>query len=142
MRRAHHRALGASPQVYYRSDGSFADHATHYFVMTAQLESLLSFGAVRTADGGGGGGPYAAHNIDAAELEAYARRAIRAFVPALSSRPLVDGSMQLFDFSERRQSSVAAAIARDASEYNASGSREMLVTRVGDALQVGPACEE
>ena len=63
-------------------------------------------------------------------------------MPALSSRPLVDGSMQLFDFSERRQSSIAAAVAHDASEYNESGSREMLVTRVGDALQVGPACEE
>ena len=33
--------------VYYRSTGAFSHEATHYFVMTAQADSLVRYGALR-----------------------------------------------------------------------------------------------
>ena len=73
-------------------------------------------------------------NVDRQRLEAYARAAIVAFVPALGEQPLVPGQLSVFDFSSRRQSSQAAAVVPGA----VLGGRQetcCLVTRVGDALQ-------
>ena len=51
----------------------------------------------------------------------------------------MEGSLQLFDFSERKQSNLAATLvpARrfGAASPDASPHAEVLVTRVGDALQ-------
>ena len=38
-------------------------------------------------------------NIDYAKLEAYARRAVGAFVPSLASQEIVPNQLSLFDFS-------------------------------------------
>jgi len=120
--------------VYYRSSGAFADAATHYFVMTTSQDALQGFGALRDPRVTEVASACAPANVDAQRLEAYARAAIVAFVPALGEQPLVPGQLSVFDFSSRRQSSQAAAVVPGA----VLGGRQetcCLVTRVGDALQ-------
>ena len=126
--------------VYYRSTGAFSDAATHYFVMTTELEALVAAGALRSA---AVEGPLtAASNVVTSRLEAYARAAIGAFVPTLAAQEMVPGQLSIFDFSERKQSSRAALLV-DASLISgkpalapAEGAAGcVLVTRVGDALQ-------
>ena len=58
--------------------------------------------------------------------------AIAAFVPPLTTQPLIPNQLRLFDFSERWQSSKAAALVGGSS---LGGRDQILVTRVGDALQ-------
>jgi len=117
--------------VYYRSSGNFADCATHYFVMTTELEALVEWGAVLSREEAE---PTHASNVDKAKLEAYARRAIAAFVPSLAQQPMVPNQLQIFDFSERKSSNRAALIVPGATLGGGPASR-VLVTRVGDALQ-------
>ena len=120
--------------VYYRSSGAFADAATHYFVMTTSQDALQAFGALRDPRVTEATIACAPANVDRQRLEAYARAAIVAFVPALGEQPLVPGQLSVFDFSSRRQSSQAAAVVPGA----VLGGRQetcCLVTRVGDALQ-------
>ena len=120
--------------VYYRSTGAFSDAATHYFVMTTTSDALAAWGALRDPRLREGELCGAA-NQDAERLESYARQAVRCFVPELASREIVPGQLSLFDFSERKQSNVAAAVVPGAS-FGSGQSRSMcLVTRVGDALQ-------
>lgn len=124
--------------VYYRSTGNFAPHATHYFVMTTEQDALLAAGALKEAVPAGGAGPCHRSNINYARLEAYARRAVAAFVPPLESKRMVEGSLGLFDFSERRQSTRAAAIVDGAALGGSGGDghdKRLVVARVGDALQ-------
>ena len=123
--------------VYYRSTGAFSEAASHYFVMTADADSLRAMGALRSTDV-----PEvqlcAAANVDKAQLEAYVRIAVGEFVPALSSAELVaKQGVQIFDFSERKVSNKASVLLDASSLSGAPGSR-VLVTRVGDALQVRP----
>jgi len=119
--------------VYYRSTGAFSPEATHYFVMTAQADSLVSFGAFKRAL------PQATicgrDNLDLQKLEGFARTAIAEFVPELAAHELVPSSLQLFDFSERKQSSAAAAAFSPTVFGGAAGGGAVVVTRVGDALQ-------
>ncbi len=117
--------------VYYRSNGNFADCATHYFVMTSEMEALVAAGAVRSLSVSE---PTARENVDLAKLEAYARQAISAFVPSLTQQPLVPEQLQIFDFSERKSSNRAALLVPGATLGGSPASR-VLVTRVGDALQ-------
>ena len=117
--------------VYYRSSGNFADCATHYFVMTSDLEALMVAGAVRSLSVPE---PTSRENVDRSKLEAYARQAISAFVPALAQQPLVPDQLQIFDFSERKSSNRAAILVPGATLGGSPASR-VLVTRVGDALQ-------
>jgi hypothetical protein len=120
--------------VYYRSTGTFSDAPTHYFVMTSTSDALAAFGALhdpRLREGELCG----TANQNAERLEAYARQAVRCFVPELAAQPLVPGQLSLFDFSERKQSNRAAAVV-PGSSFGSGQSRSMcLVTRVGDALQ-------
>ena len=122
--------------VYYRSTGAFAPQATHYFVMTGSLASLVAAGALRSADV-----PElcAGPNVDRDRLGAYARAAVAAFVPELAGHALLDGTLQIFDFSERKQSNAAAVVVPserfDPAGAAAAAAEPVLVTRVGDALQ-------
>ena len=59
-------------QVYYRSTGAFSEAASHYFVMTADADSLHAFGALRSVDE-----PErmcAAANVDREALVGYVRK--------------------------------------------------------------------
>ena len=126
--------------VYYRSSGAFSDAATHYFVMTTELDALHAFGVLLVADA-----PelLAPSNVDVARLELYTRAAIALFVPLLKEQPMVPGQLSLFDFSERWQSSKAAALVpplppppHQPASRAAADPPPLLATRVGDALQV------
>ena len=124
--------------VYYRSTGAFAATASHYFVMTADAESLCQSGALRSIDVAEAT-LCAASNVDRDKLVAYARRAVAEFVPELAETPLIDdlpgvSGVQIFDFSERKVSNRASVLV-DADSLGGSEGQQVLVTRVGDALQ-------
>jgi hypothetical protein len=99
--------------------------------MTSDLEALMVAGAVRSLSVPE---PTSRENVDRSKLEAYARQAISAFVPALAQQPLVPDQLQIFDFSERKSSNRAAILVPGATLGGSPASR-VLVTRVGDALQ-------
>ena len=67
-------------------------------------------------------------------LGTYARLCIAEFVPPLANWPFVPNQLQIFDFSERKQSSAAAA-AMSPSVFGGAADGAVVVTRVGDALQ-------
>ena len=136
--------------VYYRSTGAYSEWATHYFVMTAQADSMLSFGALKQAAVAHDPNSLCARsNIDYEKMESYCRRAVGAFVPQLETHELVPNQLQLFDFSERKQSNRATALvpskklaasaqggaAAAAGGDGGAAHSQVLVTRVGDALQ-------
>ena len=115
--------------------------------MTTDLSALHAFGALATdtirLDDGTPIDPCRASNIQASRLEAYARLAIATFVPSLARHPMVPQQLSLFDFSERTCSNRAAVIvdaARIGAAPGASAGGKVLVTRVGDALQVREGC--
>ena len=118
--------------VYYRSTGAFSPAATHYFVMTAESDSLLAAGALIAPDPADG--LCSAPNVRKDRLAAYARAAVGAFVPQLAAAELVPGQLQIFDFSERKQSNKASALL-SAGAFGGDPAAQVLVTRVGDALQ-------
>ena len=91
--------------------------------MTAQADSLAAAGALRSLEPAvhGPGGLCAAANVDAARLEGYVRAAVAEFVPGLARQPVVPGSLQIFDFSERKQSNRAATLV-DADHFHRRGS--------------------
>ncbi len=119
--------------VYYKSDGHFAQCASHYFVMTASADSLLTMGALRSADCAAG--LCSAANVDCTILERYARRAVAQFKPELADNALVPGTVQIFDFSERKQSNRAAMAVAASTLGSLDDSERVVITRVGDALQ-------
>jgi hypothetical protein len=121
--------------VYYRSTGAFAATSIHYFVMTTEADALAAAGVLHAACPEDGSPPTASTNVDVTKLEAYARRAVRAFVPILSEHPLVPGTLSLFDFSERKQSNRAALLVPATQLGGVPSAPSVLVTRVGDALQ-------
>ena len=53
--------------------------------MTTELDALVAAGAVKAA-AGDGADMCAPSNVDSARLEAYARRAVAAFVPSLAAQ--------------------------------------------------------
>ena len=112
--------------VYYNQPNS-----SHYFVMTAEAEGLLKAGALISKDDPELVGP---HNVSMAKLEAFSRAAIAEFAPRLKEQPMLPRQLQIFDFSERRQSNVASLVL-PAERFGGSYGRRMIVTRVGDALQ-------
>ena len=112
--------------VYYQQPGS-----SHYFVMTAELDALVAHGALHSRDAEDLVG---ALNVDAGKLEAFARAAIGEFVPELRDAPLLPKQLQIFDFSERRQSN-AAALVLPAARFGGPEHKRLMCTRVGDALQ-------
>ena len=123
--------------VYYRSTGCFSEVATHYVVMTTDVESLVACGALRHGHLQKLSELLGAANVDAQKLEAFARSAVGVFAPPLSSKPLAQGQgrgVTVFDFSERRQSKPAAAVTGTASS-SSSAEGVQLALRVGDALQ-------
>ena len=131
--------------VYYRSTGAFSEWATHYFVMTAQADSLLSWGALK-GQGSQNGALCARGNIDPSRMESYVRKAVGCFVPELAQWELVPNQLQIFDFSERKQSNRATLLLPSASMRGRKSGlsprssadaedEEVLITRVGDALQ-------
>ncbi|KAL3916729.1 MAG: hypothetical protein SGPRY_006696, partial [Prymnesium sp.] len=78
--------------VYYRSTGAFTPAcATHYFVFTAEAESLLKTGALKSASSDS---LCASGNVQFPKLGEYARKVIREFVPELSDTPMVEGQLQ------------------------------------------------
>ena len=121
--------------VYYRSSGAFCASPTHYFVMTTDGAALHAFGALRELQVASAAELCAPPNVDADQLEAYARLAIKAFVPPLAGLPLAAGQLSLFDFSERKQSNVAATVLPPGDASFGRPDSCCLVTRVGDALQ-------
>lgn len=123
--------------VYYRSTGAFATTPVHYFVMTTEVDALLAARVLRTTSPMDGALLTASANVDMELLEAYARRAIGVFVPLLVAQPMVPGALSLFDFSERKQSNRASLFAPVVHFGGLPGDASVvLVTRVGDALQV------
>jgi len=120
--------------VYYCSTGEFAPQATHYFVMTTELKPLREWGAL-TAAAAEGTEAWDTKNIDSKKLVAYARKAVAAFVPELENQDMVPGQLSLFDFSERKQSNYAALMVNAAKLGGEALDGDVLVTRVGDALQ-------
>ena len=60
--------------------------------MTTELEALVEWGAVLSREEAE---PTHASNVDKAKLEAYARRAIAAFVPSLAQQPMVPNQLQV-----------------------------------------------
>jgi hypothetical protein len=120
--------------VYYRSTGAFSSAATHYFVMTADADSLAAMGALRSMDVS----PdmlCASANVDRDALRAYVRIAVGEFVPELEHAALVEQQgVQIFDFSERKVSN-RASVLLDAKPLGGKRNTQVLVTRVGDALQ-------
>lgn len=132
-----HEGVVLENLVYYRSTGHFAEVATHYFVLTTTADALEAFGALRRGvleQSATGDNLCAPSNVDAAKAEAYARRAVQAFVPSLANEPMVPGNLSLFDFSERKQSN-RAAIAVPGDRLGGRQESVCVVTRVGDALQ-------
>ena len=128
------RGVNLQNIVYYRSTGAFSSHATHYFVMTADAESLNAMGALHSLEV-----PEAelcwGSNVDKTALEKYIRIAVAEFVPPLADAMLVEQQgVQIFDFSERKVSNRASVLV-DAEELGGVPGRQVLVTRVGDALQ-------
>ena len=123
--------------VYYRSTGAFSSTASHYFVMTADADSLCAMGALRSTDV-----PEsqlcASRNVDRDSLVAYVRIAVAEFVPELGNAELINEpgvpGVQIFDFSERKVSNRASVLV-DAQMLGGSEGQQVLVTRVGDALQ-------
>ena len=111
--------------------------------MTTEVDALVAAGALKTAAPADGSNPTAPTNINARQLEAYARRAVGAFVPQLATHPIAKGGgVSLFDFSERRASNRAATLAVGSSLIDAglgrrghTANERLLVSRVGDALQ-------
>ena len=85
------RARGVNLQniVYYRSTGAFSSTASHYFVMTAEAESLARMGALRELDGVPESELCHPRNVDREQLVAYVRLAVAEFVPPLASAELV-----------------------------------------------------
>ena len=120
--------------VYYRSSGAFSSAATHYFVMTADADSLRLMGALRSTDVQ----PWelcAPSNVDRDRLVEYIRVAVGEFVPSLAGGDLVaEQGVQIFDFSERKVSNKASVLL-DGEKIGGTPSTQVLVTRVGDALQ-------
>ena len=51
-----------------------------------------------------------AGNVDFQALENYSRMAVHEFIPQLARQRLVPGQLQIFDFSERRQSNVSTML--------------------------------
>ena len=129
------RGVNLQNLVYYRSTGAFSSEATHYFVMTADADSLKAMGALHTLDV-----PEAqlcaGSNVDKAKLVEYARIAVAEFVPQLAHAELVESNqgVQIFDFSERKVSNRASVLV-DAADLGGAQGQQVLVTRVGDALQ-------
>jgi hypothetical protein len=120
--------------VYYRSTGAFSEVASHYFVMTAESGSLRAMGALRSTDVPEWQLCQSA-NVDRAQLEAFVRIAVSEFVPALADAELVaKQGVQIFDFSERKVSNKASVLI-DATRLHGAPGAQVLVTRVGDALQ-------
>ena len=120
--------------VYYRSTGAFSEVASHYFVMTAESGSLRAMGALRSTDVPEWQLCQSA-NVDRAQLEAFVRIAVSEFVPALADAELVaKQGVQIFDFSERKVSNKASVLL-DATRLHGAPGAQVLVTRVGDALQ-------
>ena len=76
--------------VYYRSTGAFSDAATHYFVMTADADSLNAMGALRSVDTAEAD-LCSASNVDRDKLAKYVRLAVAEFVPQLAQAELVEG---------------------------------------------------
>ena len=78
----------------------------------------------------------AAANVDRERLEAYVRVAVAEFVPPLAAKPLIGcwQGVQIFDFSERKVSNRASVLV-DADELGGKRGAQVLVTRIGDALQ-------
>ena len=73
--------------------------------------------------------------MDRAQLEAFVRIAVSEFVPALADAELVaKQGVQIFDFSERKVSNKASVLI-DATRLHGAPGAQVLVTRVGDALQ-------
>ena len=133
--------------VYYRSTGAYSDWATHYFVMTAQADSMLQAGAL--VDGNCKEGLCARSNLDYTKLERYVRRAVAEFVPQLEKTELVPNQLQLFDFSERKQSNRAVALlpssklaGRQSAATRSASDTQVMITRVGDALGEVGALEQ
>ena len=128
------RGVNLQNLVYYRSTGAFSSAATHYFVMTADADSLNAMGALHSLEV-----PEAqlcaSKNVDRAKLQDYVRLAVGEFVPELQHAELVEAQgVQIFDFSERKVSNRASVIV-NAEELGGVAGQQVLVTRVGDALQ-------
>jgi hypothetical protein len=106
----------------------------------SNVESLQAFGVLHQASleklRASSHDPHATlcqpSNVSVEQLERYARAAIALFVPSLAKHPMVPGQLSLFDFSERWQSNRAAMLVPGAA---LGQQHEVLVTRVGDALQ-------
>jgi hypothetical protein len=106
----------------------------------SHIESLQAFGVLHQASleelRASSHDPHATlcqpSNVSVERLELYARAAIALFVPSLATHPMVPGQLSLFDFSERWQSNRAAMLVPGAA---LGQQHEVLVTRVGDALQ-------
>jgi hypothetical protein len=130
-RLASEKGVALQNLVYYQQP-----HSSHYFVMTAEADALVRFGAIRSkGDGLEGAALVKPPNVDLVELERFARIAINEFVPGLEERPLLPKQLQLFDFSERKQSNAAALVVPLSAVGGSAVDRRLLVTRVGDALQ-------
>ena len=132
------RGVNLQNIVYYRSTGAFSSTASHYFVMTAEADSLHRMGALRAFDGVPEADLCASGNVDRERLVAYVRLAVAEFVPELGDAPLIHEEgvqgVQIFDFSERKVSN-RASVLMDAERLGGSEGHQVLVTRVGDALQ-------
>ena len=94
--RAQRDGVRLQNMVYYRSTGAFTSapssaeptaSATHYFVMTAEADSLLAAGAIKKMER-----PEEMcdrRNVDLSKLAAYARKEIAEFVPELAQADMV-----------------------------------------------------
>lgn len=78
--------------VYYRSTGAFSSAATHYFVMTAQADSMLLEGALIAP--ASEGDLCARSNVNHDKMEVYVRKAIAEFVPELEHFSLVSDAIE------------------------------------------------
>ena len=119
--------------VYYRRTGGSGSgvNGSHYCVMTADAGSLLHAGALESQDVAD---LLSGDNVDMDALEAYARVAVKEFIPQLAGQPMLAGQLQIFDFSERKQSNIST-VSLGADRFGGSADERVLVTRVGDALQ-------
>lgn len=102
--------------------------------MTADALSLVQFGALHTLEV-----PpeelCAGKNVQRERLVDYVRVAVAEFVPQLASAELAaEAGVQIFDFSERKVSNRASVLV-DAERMGGKPNTQVLVTRVGDALQ-------
>ena len=99
--------------------------------MTAEADGLLAAGALLSKEA-----PDLVDrsNVSLPHLEAFARHAVAEFAPRLKEQPLLPKQLQIFDFSERRQSNLASIVV-PAERFGGSKEKRLVVTRVGDALQ-------